>query len=88
MLKSYIISEYISNPHLVNGFKYDLRIYVVVTSYDPLKVYIYDHGLVRFCTEKYSNETSTAANTYAHLTNTAINRKNKETKGDLIWDLE
>jgi hypothetical protein len=37
----YLISEYIKNQHLINGYKYDLRIYVVVTSFDPLKIYIY-----------------------------------------------
>ena len=78
VLDSYIISDYIINPHLIDGFKYDLRIYVLVTSFDPLKLYIYDDGLVRFCTEKYSNDVASLKNTYIHLTNTSINKKNKE----------
>lgn len=36
-----IISRYISNPLLINGHKFDLRIYVVVTSYEPLRIYVY-----------------------------------------------
>ena len=48
--------KYISNPHLINGLKYDLRIYVLVTSFNPLKVYMYSDGLVRFATEKYNND--------------------------------
>jgi tubulin polyglutamylase TTLL4 len=40
--KDYVVCEYIKNPHLINGFKYDLRIYVAVVSYDPLKVYIFE----------------------------------------------
>lgn len=52
--KDYLVSEYIVNPHLINNFKYDLRIYVLVTSFDPLRVYIYKEGLVRFCTEPYN----------------------------------
>lgn len=51
--KNYLISEYIKNPHLINGLKYDLRIYVLVTSYDPLKIYIHKDGLCRFATELY-----------------------------------
>jgi len=37
----YLVSKYLSKPHLLRGFKYDLRIYIVVTSFDPLKAYIF-----------------------------------------------
>ena len=53
--KNYLIMDYISNPHLINGLKYDLRVYVVVTSFNPLKIYLYNEGLVRFATQIYSN---------------------------------
>lgn len=49
-----LASRYIMHPHLINGLKYDLRVYVAVTSYCPLKVYLYNDGLVRFATEPYS----------------------------------
>lgn len=39
--KDYLVSEYIMNPHLINNFKYDLRIYILVTSYDPLRIYMF-----------------------------------------------
>ena len=26
-----VISKYLSNPHLINGHKYDLRVYVLIT---------------------------------------------------------
>lgn len=44
------MSKYLSKPHLLRGFKYDLRIYVLVTCYDPLRVYLFEEGLVRMAT--------------------------------------
>lgn len=74
--EEYIISEYIANPHLIDGFKYDLRIYVLVTSYDPLRVYLFDDGLGRFATEKYSTAVKELSKQYVHLTNYSLNKHN------------
>lgn len=46
-----VISRYITNPLLINGHKFDLRIYVVITSIDPLRIYIFKEGLARFASE-------------------------------------
>ena len=39
--KDVLVSEYIASPHLIKNFTYDLRVYVVVTSYDPLRIYMF-----------------------------------------------
>uniref|UniRef100_A0A8C6UKX8 Tubulin tyrosine ligase-like family, member 2 n=1 Tax=Neogobius melanostomus TaxID=47308 RepID=A0A8C6UKX8_9GOBI len=69
---SVIVQRYISNPILISGYKFDLRIYVCVKSFNPLTVYIHQEGLVRFATEKY--QLSHLGNLYSHLTNTSINK--------------
>lgn len=70
-----VISRYISNPLLINSHKFDLRIYIIITSFDPLRVYMFKEGLARFASEKYSHDNPD--NKYSHLTNYSINKKNK-----------
>jgi tubulin polyglutamylase TTLL6/13 len=49
-----------------------------VFSVDPLKIYLFDEGLSRFSTEKYkAPNKKNLKNMYIHLTNYAINCKNK-----------
>lgn len=73
--KDFLVSEYINNPHLINGLKYDLRVYVVLTSFDPLRVYCYSEGLVRFATEKFSLSKKKIKKRFIHLTNFSVNKK-------------
>ena len=48
--------------------------YVLVTSYDPLRVYVYREGLVRFACRPYSNDPQHLTDAYRHLTNYSINK--------------
>lgn len=73
--KNGVIQRYLDRPMMINGYKYDLRIYVVVTSFDPLKVYLNSEGLVRFATERYAKPTPENLNHRTmHLTNYSVNK--------------
>ncbi|XP_059476900.1 tubulin monoglutamylase TTLL4-like isoform X3 [Neocloeon triangulifer] len=69
-----VVQRYIAQPYLINGSKFDLRLYVFVSSVDPLRIYLYDDGLVRFASVKYSNDMSSLHDRYMHLTNYSINK--------------
>ncbi|GFQ69556.1 tubulin polyglutamylase TTLL4 [Trichonephila clavata] len=73
--KPFVVQRYISDPYLINGSKFDLRFYVMVPSIEPLRIYVFNDGLVRFASEKYSLANKSFANRYIHLTNYSINKK-------------
>lgn len=82
--KQYVVQEYINDPLLLEGRKMDLRLYVAVTSYDPLIVYLHEDGLVRLAAETYGSEGNSssissqqdyAANLFRHLTNYSVGRR-------------
>lgn len=70
-----IVQEYLCKPLLVDQTKFDLRIYVLVTSCDPLRIYLYREGLARFATEPYVAPTAQNLDQpFMHLTNYSINK--------------
>ncbi|XP_052605844.1 tubulin monoglutamylase TTLL4 isoform X2 [Peromyscus californicus insignis] len=73
-----LVQRYLHKPYLISGSKFDLRIYVYVTSYDPLRIYLFSDGLVRFASCKYSPSMKSLSNKFMHLTNYSVNKKNAE----------
>ncbi|SPR00211.1 unnamed protein product (mitochondrion) [Plasmodiophora brassicae] len=71
---AYVISRYIDSPLLIGGKKSDLRLYVLVTSYRPLKAYLYKEGFARFSNAKYTSDIGEMDNHIVHLTNVAVQK--------------
>jgi hypothetical protein len=67
-----VAQEYIDSV-LIDDRKFDLRIYTLVASIKPLRIYVYREGVARFCTEAPDGNTK-----FAILTNTAVNMKNPD----------
>ena len=49
----YLAQHYITDPHLIGGFKSGLRVWVLVPDIHPLRVYLHCNGLVLFSGSKY-----------------------------------
>ena len=71
-----VASLYVHPPYLLDGLKFDLRLYVLLTSVDPLVCYVYDDGLCRFATGAYSVDDVDSR--CVHLTNYSLNKRSKD----------
>ncbi|XP_002065502.3 tubulin monoglutamylase TTLL4 isoform X1 [Drosophila willistoni] len=69
-----VVQKYIERPLLINDNKFDMRLYVILTSINPLRIYMYKDGLARFASVKYSSELSNLDERCMHLTNYSINK--------------
>lgn len=78
-----VAQQYIRNPLLIEKKKFDLRIYVLVTSCCPLRIYLFRDGLVRLCTEEYKQPNDeNIRQKCMHLTNYSINKRSDKYERD------
>lgn len=52
-----------------------MRLYVAVTSLDPLRAYLWEDGLCRLATQKYSTDPKHLSKRTVHLTNFSVNKQ-------------
>ena len=69
MADGHLVQKYLNDPLLIDGYKFDMRIYVLVTSVNPLEAFIYKDGFARMSSYQYSINN---IDRLVHLTNAAI----------------
>jgi tubulin polyglutamylase TTLL5 len=77
-----VIQKYVQDPLCLEGYKFDLRLYVLVTSFKPLEAFIYTDGFARVSTKKYSLSREDMDNKFIHLTNSSIQKMNEMGPGE------
>ncbi|CAJ1427848.1 unnamed protein product [Effrenium voratum] len=74
---THVAQRYINKPLLLDGYKFDVRLYVLVSGCDPLRIFLHRRGLVRLASEQYVEPTKgNLSEVMMHLTNYAINKSN------------
>lgn len=58
------VQRFVHPPHLIEGYKWDIGVYVLVTSLTPLRLYYYDDLLLRFCKEPWQGLDASKVDTY------------------------
>ncbi|KAK2950775.1 putative Tubulin--tyrosine ligase [Blattamonas nauphoetae] len=71
--KKCILQEYVASPLLVNGHKVDLRLYVSITSINPLRIYLFKDGLVRFASNPFRSPTESTSRQSKHTKSDKLN---------------
>ena len=75
-LDNSVVQKYIPDPLLIGGYKFDFRLYVLVTSFCPLEAFLYTQGFARLSTVQFSMDPKTVTNRMMHLTNYAVQKEN------------
>ena len=60
--------------------KFDIRIWVLVKSFSPLTVYIFEEGYLRISSSNYQLNSVSEKSHMSHLTNYSVNWKSKSTE--------
>jgi Tubulin-tyrosine ligase family/IQ calmodulin-binding motif len=87
-MQSRIVQKYTESPLLVplsiGMCKFDMRIWVLVTSFDPINIYFYNTSYCRLCQEPYSLD---SLDPYKHLANYSIQKHIAKVQTETVWSL-
>jgi hypothetical protein len=76
--RSDVVQRYVDRPHLKGGFKYEISLYVGLTSLDPLVAYLHRDGLVKLTTRPFTTDRRRWTDPLVHVTNTVVQGRNQE----------
>lgn len=77
------------NPLLIDGKKFDIRVYMVVCSMKPYLV-LYNEGYVRLCLNQYKTD-NFEKDKLTHLTNNSVQKNHPDyskMKESSIWSIK
>lgn len=79
----WLIQRYLHNPHLIDGRKYVLRLYVLIRGLEPLRVYRYAQGFAKLASHAYTLDDLT--DPFIHQTNPDINATNTGVNDPVVF---
>lgn len=88
-LQSRVVQKYIERPLILptsKGLvKFDIRQWVLVTSFEPLKVYLFNSCYLRLCLQPFDIASS---DMLRHLTNYSLQKTKASQQSETVWCLE
>lgn len=81
--KRWMVQTYLDRPHLYQKHKYVLRLYALIASVDPLRLYLFEEGSVKLTSNPYDPDD--LSNLFAHLTNPDINEANSDSENPVVF---
>ena len=70
--RSLIVQKYVENPLLIEGHKFDIRIWALLDHQG--NYYVFEEGYLRFTSTPYRLDANSLSNNYVHLTNHALQK--------------
>lgn len=88
-MQSRVVQKYVERPLLLptsKGLvKFDIRQWVLVTSFEPLKVYLFNSCYLRLCLQAFDIE---SPDILRHLTNFSLQKSIAKLHSDTVWSLD